>query len=83
MEAERARWVACSYEAVRVGDFEGAVGEELGVPAGFVEAFVVSSAEEHEVVDPGRAASAEPVDVVAVAPGCGAVAAGEPAVAVA
>jgi hypothetical protein len=32
-----------------VGDLEGVVGEEFGVPVGMVEEVVVSGADEHEV----------------------------------
>jgi hypothetical protein len=44
-----AGWVACADDAGGVGDFEGGVGQELGVPAGLVEAFVMASTDEHEV----------------------------------
>jgi hypothetical protein len=36
-----------------VGDFEGGVGEEFGVPAGVVEEVVVSAAEQHQVGELG------------------------------
>lgn len=42
--------------AVGVGDFEGGVGEELGVPVGVVEEVVVPGAQEHEVRDLGGSA---------------------------
>jgi hypothetical protein len=34
--------------ALGVGDVEGGVGEEFGVPAGLVEQMVVPAAEQHE-----------------------------------
>jgi hypothetical protein len=35
--------------ALGVGDFEGGVGEEFGVPVGVVEQVVVAGAEQHEI----------------------------------
>jgi hypothetical protein len=69
--------------AVGGGDVHGVVGEEFEVPAGFVDEPVVVAAEEHEVVAVGGAAVFPGDDVVGVAPLRWAVAAGEPAVAVA
>ena len=54
---EGAGWVAGADEAVGVGDLEGGVGEELGVPAGLVELLVMSPAEQDEVVEAGGAAA--------------------------
>src|SRR5437899_2640764 len=80
---QHTRWVAGADEAVGVGDLEGAVGEELGVPAGLVELLVVPSAQQDEVVEAGWPAVGDPLDVVAVAPGGWRVAAVEAALAVA
>ena len=66
--------------ALGVGDFEGGVGEEFGVPVGGVEEVVVAGAQQGEVRELGRPAVFSGADVVALAPGRGAVAAGEPAV---
>jgi hypothetical protein len=74
--------VAGAYSSGGVGDFEGAVGEEFGVPAGPVEEVVVAAAQQHQVGELGRAAGLPGVDVVAFAPGGGTVTAREPAVAV-
>jgi hypothetical protein len=76
-------WVAGADSSGGVGDLEGGVGEEFGVPAGFVEEVVVPGALQHQVGELGGSAGVPGVDVVAFAPGGGAVAAGEPAVAVA
>jgi hypothetical protein len=68
--------------AVGVGDFEGAVGQQLGLTAGLMEAFVMPPAQQHQVVEAGGAALGEPFDVVAVAPVGGAITAGESTAAV-
>ena len=65
--------------ALGVGDVEGGVGEELGVPAGLVEEVVVAAAEQDEVREGGGAAVFPEAEVVAFAPAGGAVAAREPA----
>src|SRR5215218_10253797 len=76
-------WAGGADPAPGVGDFEGGVGEEFGVPAGPVEQVVVAGAQEHEVVEAGGAVVVPEADVVALAPVGGAVAAGEAAVPVA
>jgi hypothetical protein len=43
-----------------VGDLEGVVGEEFGVPAGRVEEVVVPGTQEGEVVQGGRSAVENP-----------------------
>jgi hypothetical protein len=62
------RWVG--DEDFAVGGFDGEVGGgvELEVPSVLVDEVVVSSAEEHEVVEVGFAAVAPVFDVVALAP---------------
>ena len=42
-------WAGGANSASGVGDFEGGVGEEFGVPAGAVEQMVVPGAQEHQV----------------------------------
>jgi len=65
--------------AVGGGDFEGAVGKQLGGVAPVVQAGVVEAAQQGEVVDVGAAAVVPPFDVMGVAPRRGAVAVGESA----
>jgi hypothetical protein len=48
-----------------VGDVEGVVGEEFGVPAGAVEEVVMPGAEQDEVGELGGAAGLPGVEVVA------------------
>jgi hypothetical protein len=48
-----------------VGDFEGGVGEEFGVPCGGLEEVVVPGAQQGEVRELGRAAVFPGSDVVA------------------
>ena len=75
-------WVAGAGVSGGVGDFEGGVGEEFGVPAGSVEEVVVAAAQQDAVGELGWPAGVPGVDVVAFAPGGGPVAAWEPAVTV-
>src|SRR5215216_3877335 len=76
-------WAGGSDPASGIGDFEGGVGEEFGVPAGPVEQVMMPRAQEHQVVEPGGAAVVPEAHVVAFTPVGGAVAAGETAVPVA
>jgi hypothetical protein len=62
--------------ALGVGHLNGAGGEELDVPAGEVDAVVVLAAEQDEVGEAGFAAVLPGLDVVALAPFGGPVAAG-------
>ena len=55
--------------AVGECEFDGAVGESLGVPLAFVEAVVVVGADQEQVVDVVGAAVAAVVQVVEVAAG--------------
>ena len=54
--------------AVGVGDLEGVVGEEFGVPGGAVEEVVVAAADEDEVVEGGGPAPGHPADVMCLTP---------------
>lgn len=51
-----------------IGHLEDGVGTQLGLPAGLVEQVVVPGAQQDEVVEAGRTASAEPDHVVRLAP---------------
>ena len=57
-------WVAGVDRPCGVGDLEGVVGQELGVPAGRMQQVVVPRAEEHEVVEGSRSAAGDPAEVV-------------------
>src|SRR5438067_2443882 len=80
---ERAGWSGGSGGAVGLGDFERAVRQQLGVPAGLVEPAVMAAAQHDQIVRPGRASVLDMDDVVGVAPRRRPVAAVEPAVPVA
>jgi hypothetical protein len=54
--------------AAGVGDLEGGVGEEFGVPAGAVEQVVMPGTQQHEVVEGGGPAVGDPADVVGFGP---------------
>src|SRR5690606_37447775 len=73
------RWSGGADPAVGVGDLEGAVGVQAGVPSGSVDDVMAAGAQQHEVARFGRAALLPRDRMVCLAPGGGAVAAAEAA----
>jgi hypothetical protein len=76
-------WGGAAHAAERVGDLEGGIGQELGVPPRLVEQVVVSGAQQHEVRQLRRSAEQPGADVMTLAPGRRSITAREPATLVA